>query len=545
MPLITSQMSIPGQFDTQPVDDIAEEQKKQQAEEDMRKKKVEFNRKYIQQLQQENSSLQQMSAQMDISTDPQFENLERLEETEQQDADQQQDMGIAQKMMDQQQQTQQQQNIQTQQQLQQMKTSSRWVMPEHADVSVWIENNIVSCDVAVTPRQQASGLQTYDKLAENRGLWFPFNNRRKASFHMGDVKFPIDIIFIDYDKISRIASNVQPRQMGAWAAVCTDVIEVNGGFCKKHNINAGDRALTPVTMERKTARSDIETLVNKTWSAPQDARLTSSKTYDLLRTITEADNESNDVEEDLIAMFPQLKQAQENYKVKPDTYQRQPGEIDKRNPTERFEHNTLPDEFSPFGDGDGGDIDPFAGITNAPDGSSSESGGVSPRHFQYTRGIDPSLDRVSPGEGPTYRDDPKEMGGLKAPIRQSAQRINVDPDIPTKVDNVNIQKLAEGSLKLFEMHEPEWHEDETSDYNKMAVITDRTISSWIDSLGFDSADETQLRKSMFTDGYKRMLGNKLIEHGKIDNFELFDSDLLIYTGEDNGSLQQSPIAYSV
>ena len=78
MPLKESQVSTPGQFDAQPVDDIAEEQKKQQAEEDIRKKKVEFNRKYIQQLQQEIQSLQQISAQrVDDSTEPQFENLER------------------------------------------------------------------------------------------------------------------------------------------------------------------------------------------------------------------------------------------------------------------------------------------------------------------------------------------------------------------------------------------------------------------------------------------------------------------------------------
>jgi hypothetical protein len=65
----------------------------------------------------------------------------------------------------------------------------------------------------------------------------------------------------------------------------------------------------------------------------------------------------------------------------------------------------------------------------------------------------------------------------------------------------------------------------------MAVVNDEIISSWIGSLGFDEKDEAKLRQTMFTDSYKRLLGGALVGAGLVAEFDLFDSDLLLYKRE--------------
>lgn len=519
--------------EVEPTQELGESKEEQQRKIDIQKE-VDFTQKQIQFYQDKLTSLQRMAQEVGITTDEpgedQFEALNRQETEDQDNMQHQQTLDVANQMM---QQNQQNQNVLTS--LQQQQTANKtaaWVHPERANAKIAIQNIEILCDVAATPRQQASGLQAYNSLPVNRGLWFPLSNRRSASFHMGAVQFPIDILFIDGPKVAKIVANIQPKQMGSWSAICTDVLEVNAGWCAANGVSVGDEIITPLT--GKTARSELEKIINTSYSAPQDARITSTKSYDPLRTLTEASNGVDDgLKEELMQMFPHLRTAQENYKVKPDTHREQPGEIDHRDPTSRWEHATLPDETSPFGDGDGADIDPFAGTTNMPDGTDGGTGGVSPQHFQYTRGFDPALDQKTPGDGIQHPKDPK-FDGLKDPIRPNAQLVTVtSPSPDTELAGVDTTKLARGSIELFNRYTPEWQDYEQTPgsdygYEKMAVITDRLISEWIDSLGFDEVNEAQLRKTMFTDEYKRLLGDTLTTVGQITNYEMFDSDLLIY-----------------
>jgi hypothetical protein len=93
------------------------------------------------------------------------------------------------------------------------------------------------------------------------------------------------------------------------------------------------------------------------------------------------------------------------------------------------------------------------------------------------------------------------------------------------------EKLAQSSTQLYTRYKPAWNEMESDSrgYEKMAIIDDNLISRWVDSLGFDDKDEAKLRKVMFTTEYKNLLGNTLVAAGEASNFELFDSDLLLYS----------------
>jgi uncharacterized membrane protein (UPF0127 family) len=438
-------------------------------------------------------------------TESNFEDLERQEETDKEEREKQNTTDMLNKM------TQQQQN-QNQQMMTMQMISSRWVRAERANAKIIFNKNaVIHCDVAATPQQQVSGLQAYDCLDVDRGLWFPQNNKRIASFHMGNVKFPIDIIFIDGNKVAKVIDNIMPGQFGSWSSSCTDVIEVNGNWAVVNNVNPGDTVETPLS---KIAVSEIERLINTSWSAPQDARITSTRSYDLLRTLTEASGEEN-WEEGLFETFPFLRQAQENKDVKPDMHQKQPGEIDLRNPTDRFEHNTLPDEFSPFGDGGSIGVDPF---TDA--GNDGNPGGVSGRHFQYTRGWDPTL--TDPERLSLTPIEPTS-DGLKAPVRRGYIE-----DF-SELEQANLERLMQGSITLLHRFPLEWGPSSDSEYNKEAIITDLDIDDWITSLEWEEDDKNKLRSISSTDNYKKLLGRVLQDSvNGISGFEIKESDLYLY-----------------
>lgn len=99
------------------------------------------------------------------------------------------------------------------------------------------------CDVAETSNQKVAGLQPYSSLSDNCGLLFKYNKPENLTFHMGSVKFPIDIIFIDNDdKVKKIYSNIQPGSLELFTcANSKNVLEVCGGISEALNINVGDK----------------------------------------------------------------------------------------------------------------------------------------------------------------------------------------------------------------------------------------------------------------------------------------------------------------
>jgi len=464
-------------------------------------------------------------AQTTLSTPPQQqkleENLEQQEQAEEQEIDEQQQLNLQNQVAQQQQQQMQQMNVGQQQMLQ----KQSFTHPERADVEIKLGNSLVLCDVAATARQQVTGLQAYESLPRDRGLWFPMYTRRAASFHMGDVGFPIDIVFVDNNKIAKIVSNIQPNQMGSWSAQCTDVVEVNGGWCGENHVRVGYKVQTP-TSNKTASRSTIERAINTSWSAPQKARIKSDKdsgtSYDQLRTITEAETTKDPLLEQIEALIPELKKtAQEDYKVKPVTYREQPGEIDRRNPAERFRDHDLPPVSSPMGE-------------DAPSSAIADplNSGVSSydrSHWKMQLGFDPltqpdtgksQLEKIQTGRGPTEGEQV---------VRPASRQAQIPVNTSNELAGVNTEKLAKSSLQLYTNSPPDWGTtQDPRGYDKMAIINDQVISNWISKLGFDEKNESKLRQTMFTETYKRMLGDSLVTARLVSDFDIMGSDLLLY-----------------
>lgn len=117
--------------------------------------------------------------------------------------------------------------------------------------TVTIHDTKTQVEVADDDDSRRTGLSGRDSLEEGQGMLFVFEEKQLVEFWMVDMKFPIDIIFIDDTKIVDIDQNVQPPEEGANKAALPTyspsipvnyVLEVPGGYSEKNNIKVGDTA---------------------------------------------------------------------------------------------------------------------------------------------------------------------------------------------------------------------------------------------------------------------------------------------------------------
>jgi len=107
-----------------------------------------------------------------------------------------------------------------------------------------INNREIQLEIADTSEKRYLGLSYKEALCADCGMLFIFKEKRIPSFVMRDMKFPIDIIWIDDNKIIDINKNLLPEEPPYTKYNPHEpinlVLEVNAGFSDKQNIKAGD-----------------------------------------------------------------------------------------------------------------------------------------------------------------------------------------------------------------------------------------------------------------------------------------------------------------
>ena len=103
-------------------------------------------------------------------------------------------------------------------------------------------------EIADTPQERTTGLSGRTELTDGTGMLFVFNKKDYYSFWMKDMKFPIDIIFIDDSTVVDLFENTLPPQnINSELSVYKPkspgnyVLEVNGGTASKNNLKIGDK----------------------------------------------------------------------------------------------------------------------------------------------------------------------------------------------------------------------------------------------------------------------------------------------------------------
>lgn len=108
-----------------------------------------------------------------------------------------------------------------------------------------VNNQLLNVEVAETVSQMVQGLGGRKNLAENYGMLFLYPDYQIRYFHMKDMNFPLDIIWIKDDIIVGFEENVPILTNGEITRVQSNlpvnkVLEMNGGWVKSHQVKVGD-----------------------------------------------------------------------------------------------------------------------------------------------------------------------------------------------------------------------------------------------------------------------------------------------------------------
>lgn len=118
--------------------------------------------------------------------------------------------------------------------------------PQYKKTTVSINGYKVLLALASTDEQRIKGLSGLEKLNENEGMLFLFDQPSKQGFWMNEMKFPIDIIWLDSNgRVIHTERNLEPCRIFMACHVYTPqvdslyVIELRSGFTNDHSIMNG------------------------------------------------------------------------------------------------------------------------------------------------------------------------------------------------------------------------------------------------------------------------------------------------------------------
>lgn len=116
--------------------------------------------------------------------------------------------------------------------------------PVFFPLSTKLNNTKIRIEVADTPEKRIKGLSGRESLDENTGLLFIHDELGIYGIWMKDMKFPIDVIWLDADyRVVDIAGDVQldsfpevfePSRLAKY------ILEVNAGFVERNGVEIGE-----------------------------------------------------------------------------------------------------------------------------------------------------------------------------------------------------------------------------------------------------------------------------------------------------------------
>jgi uncharacterized membrane protein (UPF0127 family) len=118
-----------------------------------------------------------------------------------------------------------------------------------------------TAELAVNEEERARGLMFREEILENQAMLFLFAEEDIHSFWMKNMRFPIDILWLDRDRrIVHIEARVppcprEPCPTYSPAAAALFVLELQSGFTEKHRLRLSDRLEFILPKELNGSRS--------------------------------------------------------------------------------------------------------------------------------------------------------------------------------------------------------------------------------------------------------------------------------------------------
>jgi len=107
------------------------------------------------------------------------------------------------------------------------------------------EETIIKIDIEIAESDYETtlGLMYRHKMDDNQGMLFVFDQEEFKSFWMKETYITLDIMYVNSAfEIVKIHQYAQPLSEESLPSIkkAKYVVEVNGGFCEKHNVKEGD-----------------------------------------------------------------------------------------------------------------------------------------------------------------------------------------------------------------------------------------------------------------------------------------------------------------
>ncbi len=122
------------------------------------------------------------------------------------------------------------------------------VFPSEEYIQVFLPcGEVIYAELAVTDQERQKGLMFREGINPDQGMLFVFEREGIHSFWMKNMKFSIDIIWVDRDKrIVHIEENVPPCKTEDCPSYAPEVfskyvLEIKGGFSKEYGLELYDR----------------------------------------------------------------------------------------------------------------------------------------------------------------------------------------------------------------------------------------------------------------------------------------------------------------
>jgi len=110
---------------------------------------------------------------------------------------------------------------------------------------VQLGNQLIRVEIASQPADWYQGLSDRSDLCADCGLLFNFSDREVREFVMRRMNFPLDIVFVDQQRVVKIAANLppegqEPEQIYSSDQPVDQVLEIPANYCLQHDIKVGD-----------------------------------------------------------------------------------------------------------------------------------------------------------------------------------------------------------------------------------------------------------------------------------------------------------------
>lgn len=98
----------------------------------------------------------------------------------------------------------------------------------------------IKIELADTPQKRSTGLMFRKSIDKDYGMLFVFNSKDKLSFWGANTYIPLDIAFIDGNKIIDIKEIVPLSTKPVKSSIpCDRALEISSDFFNKNNISIG------------------------------------------------------------------------------------------------------------------------------------------------------------------------------------------------------------------------------------------------------------------------------------------------------------------